>query len=196
METNIILIFFVVAFIFTGVASLIKWYKKPIPGQAIIRTGSGGIKIAITDGIFVIPTVHSFDYINLTTQRIEIAPTTTGILSRDKKEIAVQVSFYVRVNATIEDIKRVATAFGCKRTFDKEEITDYFKPKFAEALRIIICKYDASELIMMEEIREQIFQFIGKDLNGYFLDDISIDKLEAKRKRMSKLEFQKEGVKL
>ena len=56
------------------VVMLASWYKKIPQGQALVRTGSGGTKVAFDRGMLVVPVLHMVESMDLSVKTIEIAP--------------------------------------------------------------------------------------------------------------------------
>jgi uncharacterized membrane protein YqiK len=89
------------------------------------------------------------------------------------------VAFFVRVNKTAEDVLKVAQAIGCMRASDPDTLEELFVAKFSEALKTVGKRLEFEQLYTMrDDFRDQIIQVIGRDLNGYVLDDAAIDFLE------------------
>ena len=155
------------------------FYKKVEQSTAIIRTGYGGVKVDF-NGIFVLPIFHRFETMDISVKRIEIDRTQQdGLICKDNMRADIKVAFFVRVNKTLEMVMHVAQILGSKRASDQEALRELFEPKFSEALKTVGKQFDFVELYnSREEFREQIVKVIGNDLNGYTLDDCSIDYLE------------------
>lgn len=155
------------------------FYKKVEQSTAIIRTGYGGVKVDF-NGIFVLPIFHRFETMDISVKRIEIDRTQQdGLICKDNMRADIKVAFFVRVNKTLEMVMHVAQILGSKRASDSVALRELFEPKFSEALKTVGKQFDFVELYnSREEFREQIVKVIGNDLNGYTLDDCSIDYLE------------------
>ena len=76
----------------------------------------------------------------------------------------------MRVNNSIDDVKKVAQSLGCARASDERALYELFDAKFSEALKSVGKRFDFSELYVSRvEFKEEILQIIGTDLNGYVL---------------------------
>ena len=111
-----------------------------------------------------------------------------GLICQDNIRADIEVVFYVRVNdeksevdgrTGYHDIKTVATKVGCERASEIELLRQLFEAKFSEALK------SAAKLMDFEKLytdrmpfRQVIIDTIGSDLNGYILEDVTIDYLE------------------
>jgi hypothetical protein len=89
------------------------------------------------------------------------------------------VTFFVRVNKTPDDVLRVAQSIGCARASQQQTLEELFAAKFSEALKTVGKKMEFEQLYTQRDVfKDQIISVIGKDLNGYVLDDAAIDYLE------------------
>jgi uncharacterized membrane protein YqiK len=83
------------------------------------------------------------------------------------------------VNKQVEDVIKVAQAIGCARASSPETLEELFSAKFSEALKTVGKQLDFVDLYTKrDEFRDAIIQIIGRDLNGYVLEDAAIDYLE------------------
>ena len=163
-----------------GIIILIsRFYKKAEQGQALVRTGLGGTKVGFS-GMIVIPVIHKLEIMDISLKTIEIARSgKDGLICRDNMRADIKVTFFVKVNKQEQDVKNVAESVGCKRASSKEAIIQLFDAKFSEALKTVGKQFDFVDLYnKREDFRDEIKRMIGRDLNGYLLDDAAIDFLE------------------
>jgi uncharacterized membrane protein YqiK len=174
-----LLVFVGVVFGIGIVALIIRCYRKVEQGQALVRTGQGGAKVAFS-GMLVFPVIHKAEYINISVHRIEIDRRgLAGLICKDNLRADITVAFFVRINKTENDVLKVAQSVGCKRASDREAIVQLFDAKFSEALKTVGRRFDFVELYnSREEFRNEIIKIIGTDLNGFVLEDVAIDYLE------------------
>jgi len=160
-------------------AMLSKWYRKAAQGQALVRTGIGGIKVSFS-GIMVVPVLHKLEIMDTSLKSIVISRIgKDGLVCKDNMRADIKVAFFVRVNQNNEDVKKVAQSVGCVRASSKEALVQLFEAKFSEALKTVGKSFDFVELYTSREnLRSQIIETIGRQLNGYVLDDAAIDYLE------------------
>lgn len=181
MEKQMLIIIVIgVVVLLLGIITIIaKWYHKAEQGTALVRTGVGGTRISF-NGILKVPVLHRLETMDISLKTIVISRQgKEGLICRDNMRADITVTFFVRVNKTIEDVKQVAQSIGCRRASDKEELESLFDAKFSEALKTVGKKFDFVNLYNeREQFRQEILNIIGRDLNGYILDDAAIDTLE------------------
>jgi uncharacterized membrane protein YqiK len=162
-------------------ASLVvtRLYRKVPQGQALIVSKTRDIEVTFT-GALVVPVVHRAELMDIGVKRIEIEKTgTDGLICRDNIRADIKVSFYVRVNNTSEDVRKVAQLVGTSNASSAEKLDELFTAKFAEALKTAGKQMDFVELYdKRESFRTNVIGVIGEDLNGYVLDDVAIETLE------------------
>ena len=170
------------ALMFLAVAALIaiiKMYRKALQGQALVRTGAGGTKVFFS-GTIIFPVFHKLEIMDITLKTIVISRTgKEGLICKDNMRADIKVTFFVRVNQTIEDVKQVAQSIGTNRASNQESLELLFDAKFSEALKTVGKNFDFVDLYSSRDnFKQDILNTIGTDLNGYVLDDCAIDYLE------------------
>jgi len=163
----------------------IKCFHKVSQGEALIRNGMGGTRVTFS-GMVVWPVIHRPEYMDISVKRIAIDRRgDTGLICKDNLRADIQVAFFVRVNPTVADVTAVAQSLGCKRASDEKALYDLFDSKFSEALKTAGKRFDFAELyVSRDKFKEEILQVIGRDLNGYVLEDCAIDYLEQTDKNL------------
>ncbi|WP_439130606.1 flotillin family protein [Polaribacter sp.] len=161
-------------------AIIAMFYKKIPQGDALVRTGFGGTKVATDKGLYVVPVFHRVEIMDISVKKIQIERLgNEGLICKDNMRADIKVAFFVRVNNEIEFIKKVAQTIGCARASDIKTLEDLFEAKFSEALKTVGKKFEFTELYeARREFRDEIVDIIGTDLNGYTLEDCAIDYLE------------------
>ena len=169
--------------VFVFFIAFASFYKKIPQGQALIRTGMGGTKVAFDSGMIVIPVLHKLEIMDISIKKIDIIRNDAdGLICKDNMRADINVAFFVRVNKSKEDIINVAQTIGTNRASDIQTLVHLFEAKFSEALKTVGKKFDFVELYeARREFRQEIIDVIGTDLNGYVLDDCAIDNLEQTR---------------
>tara|TARA_B100000287_G_scaffold342877_1_gene329662 strand:- start:204 stop:872 length:669 start_codon:yes stop_codon:yes gene_type:complete len=102
-----------------------------------------------------------------------------GAQCKDNIRADIEASFYVMVQPDEPSIIEVAASVGCACASEAETLKGLFEAKFSDALQAAASRYDNEELRRIRtKFREDIFQQIGQDLNGYLLEDVAINYLE------------------
>lgn len=171
------LILFLVIVYFAIIA---MFYKKVPQGEALVRTGFKGTKVATDRGMYVVPVFHRVEIMDISVKKIQIERLgNDGLVCKDNMRADIKVAFFVRVNNEVEYIKKVAQTIGCERASDIATLEELFEAKFSEALKTVGKKFQFTELYeARREFRDEIVDIIGTDLNGYTLEDCAIDYLE------------------
>lgn len=158
---------------------LSRLFRKVEQGRALIISKTKKVDVTFT-GAVVLPVLHKAEYMDISVKIIEIRRTgREGLICQDNIRADIHISFFVRVNKTVEDVAKVAQAIGTQRASDKAAIQEFFAAKFSEALKTVGKQLDFVDLYTKrEEFRDRIIRVIGTDLNGYHLDDAAIDFLE------------------
>ena len=171
-----VLLFLVIVYF----AIIAMFYKKIPQGQALIRTGFGGTKVATDKGLYTVPVFHKTEIMDISVKKIQIERLgNEGLICKDNMRADIKVAFFVRINNDIEYIKKVAQTIGVDRASKIATLEDLFEAKFSEALKTVGKKFDFIELYeARREFRDEIVNIIGTDLNGYTLEDCAIDFLE------------------
>ncbi|MGZ0162919.1 MAG: flotillin family protein [Planctomycetales bacterium] len=177
-------------FVFGGLALLVlfagfitafsKFYRKPGPEEAIVRTGVGGLATITGRGMIVVPLIQEAHLMDLSVKRVLIARDgEDGLICQDNMRADIKVTFFIRVNNQPEDIKTVAETIGPRRASEQDKLEELFEAKFSEALKTVGKNFEFVKLYTeRDQFKEQILRVIGTDLNGYVLDDCAIDYLE------------------
>ncbi|MFD9423683.1 MULTISPECIES: hypothetical protein [unclassified Streptomyces] len=156
-----------------------RLFRKVEQGKALIVSKMRKVDVTFT-GQVVLPVLHKAEIMDISVKAIDISRTgRDGLICRDNIRADIRISFFVRVNKTVEDVIKVAQAIGTARASDKETLQELFNAKFSEALKTVGKQLDFTDLYTKrDEFRDRIIQVIGTDLNGYSLEDAAIDYLE------------------
>ena len=176
----IVLIAAVIIFVVGLLSMAAKFYKQVPQGQALIITRMRGEPIVTFTGSVVIPIINRAEYMDISVKTIEIDRRgKDGLICKDNIRADIKGRFFVRVNKTADDVLKVAQSIGTTRASDQHTIEQLFAAKFSEALKTVGKRLDFEDLYKeRESFREQIKEIIGRDLNGFVLDDAAIDFLE------------------
>ncbi|MFE8940630.1 MULTISPECIES: flotillin family protein [unclassified Streptomyces] len=174
-----VLVAVVLLFALVLVLVVSRLFRKVEQGKALIVSKMRKVDVTFT-GQVVLPVLHKAEVMDISVKTIEISRTgRDGLICRDNIRADIRISFFVRVNKTVEDVIKVAQAIGTARASDKETLQELFNAKFSEALKTVGKQLDFTDLYTKrEELRFRIIEIIGIDLNGYSLEDAAIDYLE------------------
>ncbi|MFT3709180.1 MAG: hypothetical protein QM817_16175 [Archangium sp.] len=159
---------------------LARFYRQVQQGQVlIVNTMKSEPKVSFT-GAVVIPIIHRAEVMDISLKTIEIDRRgKQGLICADNIRADIKVSFFVRVNKTVDSVLKVAGAVGCARASDQVTLNELFEAKFSEGLKTVGKRLNFEDLYKEREVfKDQIVHVIGKDLNGYMLEDAAIDFLE------------------
>lgn len=157
-----------------------RTWRQVDQGRAMIVNKMGSEPKVTFTGAIVLPIVNKAEVMDLSVKTIEISRRgKEGLICADNIRADIKVTFFVRVNKTVDDVLRVAQSIGCIRASQQTTLEELFAAKFSEALKTVGKKMEFEQLYTQRDIfKDQIIQVIGKDLNGYVLDDAAIDYLE------------------
>ncbi|MEU5993905.1 flotillin family protein [Spirillospora sp. NPDC047418] len=156
-----------------------RLFRKVDQGRALIISKLKKVDVTFT-GAVVLPVLHKAELMDISVKTIEIERTgRDGLICKDNIRADIRITFFVRVNKTVEDVVKVAQAIGTERASSQDTLQELFAAKFSEALKTVGKHLDFADLYTRRnEFRDHIIQVIGTDLNGYSLEDAAIDYLE------------------
>jgi uncharacterized membrane protein YqiK len=174
-----ILIAVVVLVVLVFLFMVSRLFRKIEQGKALIVSKVRKVDVTFT-GAVVLPVLHRAEVMDISVKTIEIKRAgNEGLICRDNIRADIRITFFVRVNKTVEDVIKVAQAIGTARASDEVTLQELFNAKFSEALKTVGKQLDFVDLYTKrDEFRDQIIRVIGTDLNGYSLEDAAIDFLE------------------
>lgn len=167
-------------FVLGTLALVARFYRQVEQGRAlIVNTMRQEPTVAFT-GTIVYPIINRAEVMDLSVKTIDIDRRgKEGLICNDNIRADINVTFFVRVNKTREDVLKVAQSIGCARASDSATLEELFTAKFAEALKTVGKHFNFEQLYTKrDEFKDKIIEVIGKDLNGFILDDAAIDYLE------------------
>ncbi len=168
-----------------GIFGLFKaFYRKVEQGTALIVNDMSTTPKVHFTGALIIPVLYKAEEMQISLINLEIDRRgKEGLICKDNMRADIRVNFYLRVNEKAEDVLKVAKTVGAARASDKNAVDALFNAKFSEALKTVGKRFDFVDLFeKRQEFRDAIVEVIGKDLNGYVLEDVAIDYLEQTKK--------------
>jgi uncharacterized membrane protein YqiK len=156
-----------------------RFYRMVEQGKALIINSTTGQKVTFT-GATVLPIINKAEIMDISVKTIEIDRRgKEGLICKDNIRADIKVTFFVRVNETVEHVLQVAKSIGCARASDPNTLEQLFSAKFSEGLKSVGKGLNFEDLYTQrQKFREDILRVIGEDLNGYKLEDAAIDYLE------------------
>ncbi|SDF61179.1 Uncharacterized membrane protein YqiK, contains Band7/PHB/SPFH domain [Lentzea fradiae] len=175
----VVLIAVIVVVVILALITLSRLFKKCEQGKALIVSKMRKVDVTFT-GTVVLPVLHRCETMDISVKTIEIRRAgNEGLICKDNIRADIRITFFVRVNKTVEDVIKVAQAIGTERASHEATLQELFNAKFSEALKTVGKQLDFVDLYThRDEFRDRIVQVIGTDLNGYSLEDAAIDYLE------------------
>ncbi|MBD2813212.1 flotillin family protein [Xenorhabdus sp. Flor] len=155
------------------------YIKVPQGTALIVNDMSSQPKVHFT-GALVYPVIYKKEFMRISLLTLEVDRRgKDGLICKDNLRADITVAFYLRVNETTEDILKVAKSIGVERASDHNAVNTLFSAKFSEALKTVGKQLELAKLFEdRQNFRDRIVDVIGKDLNGYALEDVAIDYLE------------------
>lgn len=170
-----------VILVILGLFGLFKAFYIKVPqGTAlIVNDMTSQPKVHFT-GALVYPVIYKKEFMRISLLTLEVDRRgKDGLICQDNLRADITVAFYLRVNETTEDVLKIAKAIGVDRASDHQAVSTLFSAKFSEALKTVGKQFELSKLFEdRQNFRDRIVDVIGKDLNGYALEDVAIDYLE------------------
>ena len=166
--------------VFGVFALLARFYRQVDQGKALIVNTLKSDPLVTFTGAIVYPIIHRAETMDISVKTIMIDRRgKEGLICKDNIRGDIKVTFFVRVNKTHDDVLKVAQSIGCARASDPGTIEGLFEAKFAEALKTVGKRLNFEDLYKeRDHFKDAIIEVIGKDLNGFVMDDCAIDFLE------------------
>ena len=150
--------------------------------EAILRSRALGDTTpqVFFDKANIVPALDVYDIMDISIKTVPISLLgREGVHCRDNIRADVQATIYVKVPRNAENVLLVAQTVGCARASNPETLKQLFSGKLTEAFRIVLKKLDFEEaLAKLDAVRENIIQVVGVELNGFHLQDLSIESFE------------------
>lgn len=177
----VIVVVAIIAFLLFGLLALVaRFYRQVDQGRALVINTMRSEPLVAFTGAVVYPIINRAETMDLSVKTIDIDRRgKEGLICNDNIRADINVTFFVRVNKTVDDVLKVAQSIGCARASDPKALEELFTAKFAEALKTVGKHFNFEELYTKrDDFKDKIIEVIGKDLNGFILDDAAIDYLE------------------
>src|ERR1041384_486614 len=137
----------IVFLLFGGVALWSGFYRQVGQGRALVINTMRADPVVAFTGAVVYPVINRAEIMDLSVKTIEIDRRgKEGLICNDNIRADINVTFFVRVNKTIDDVLKVAQAIGCNRASDAKALEELFTAKFAEALKTVGKHFNFDEI--------------------------------------------------
>ena len=125
----------------------LSMYRPAAANQALVRTGMGGARVVLNDGIVVFPSVHQVVPVSLETVEVEVACSDRdALITRDSLRVDVSARFLVRVGPTEEEILLASRSLG-HEPVEAQRVQRLVSEKLVAALRSATRMYDLRALL-------------------------------------------------
>ncbi len=178
---------FIIALVFLAIFYASRYKKVKQQGQAIVINGYSDVTASFTGG-FVWPVINSYEFMDITRKKISIervgkkgdsAEEAEGLHCMDNIRADLKVDFYIGVNQTPSDVKKVVNTLGAEGASNQETLKEHFSPKFSEALKTACKKFDFKDLFENRAgFRTAVMEVIEQEMDGFKIYDVVIDKIE------------------
>ncbi|EYF00187.1 SPFH domain-containing protein [Chondromyces apiculatus] len=164
-----------------GALLVIKTCYRRVPqGKALIVNGMGGAPRVTFTAAVVYPFFHEAEAMDVSVQTVKVTREgAKGLLCRDSIRVDAEVTLFVRVNRTTEDVLRVAQTIGCARASDPAALKELFEVKVSEMMKTVAREMAFDTLLASRQaFKDEVITRMGTDLGGFTLEDLAIDSLE------------------
>jgi uncharacterized membrane protein YqiK len=135
-----------------------RLYVKLPPGQALVRSGAGGLRVIRDGGTIVVPALHDVIRVRLDPIRIEIrSDGRDAVLSRDGFSLDVAAAFQFRVEPTPDAILQAARSLG-GRTLEPAALHAMLHGRCAATMRKCATNFFESELTHRPQVLAEAAQ--------------------------------------
>ena len=162
---GLIALFFLMSFLFM---------RKPKTGTALIRSGFGGTRITIGQGMLVIPGLHKSEIIDITAKKIFFHFKEKNALKfKENNFKEVTITFILKIQHDVESIYKAATTIGSKNVSNEEFLKEFFNDQLCNSIKTVSLKFDTSNLqSLSKEFSQEIIENIDNNLYGFSIEEI------------------------
>jgi flotillin len=181
LQTFLIIIGAVLAFVLLIGLILGRLYRRATREVSLVKTGAGGKRVIMDGGSIVIPLLHEISPVNMKTLRLEVKRASEGaLITKDRMRVDVGAEFYVSVQATEDGISRAAQTLG-DRTFNVDQLREMIEGKLIDGLRAVAARMTMDELhenrtSFVQEVQNAVSNDLLK--NGLELESVSLTALD------------------
>lgn len=166
------------------VGLIIGWfslYRKTSANEALVRTGAGGVEVALDGGMVVFPVVHQVVAVSLETMKLEVERRDQdALITQDNLRVDVKAEFYIRVNPSAENIIQAARSLGHK-SVEARAVGELVFEKLVSALRSVAAQKDLATIHSDRKgFAGAVQDLVSEELeqNGLLLETVTISRLD------------------
>lgn len=155
-------------------------YRQVGQGEALVVQRLDGVDASL-NGAFYIPGLHRVQVMDLSLTPIPVEHRgNDGLVCADNVYADLKVTFYLRVGRSESDVCTVAESGTWQPEADSTNLEELFAHRLSEALETAVAEMRLQELWdEREPFRDHLIEVAGRNLDGYIVDDVAIDHLEA-----------------
>ena len=182
LATTVLLVCGVALTILAGIlATVTHLYHKTKANEALVRTGTGGMKVIKDGGVLVISFMHTLVRVPLGSRKLVVAKDgKNALLTKDMLRADVTTEFYIRVQPDLDSIQQAARS--CSEYMgDWKLFNEFIETKLVSALRSV------ATTMNLEALNRERDQFVAEvtkivkfelQQNGFTLEGVTISKLD------------------
>lgn len=157
-------------------AAVWRFYRRVPEGKALVVHTMREEPLVFFTGKMVFPIISRAEILDISVKVFDLVRTgKEALVFKGGGRADARCSFYVRVNRTRDDVLKVAGSVGCERASNTAALHALFEPKFSEALETMASCYTADQFLEnRSNFKDELIEVIGRDLNGFILDDVAI----------------------
>jgi uncharacterized membrane protein YqiK len=155
-----------------------RCYVAVPSGFALIVTRPSGAVVTYS-GALVLPGIQKAELMDLRTHVLERRRLSESpVVTKDRVPLVARVSYHLRVHKEPSDVLKVAQALGVERANDPAYLDRHFGPKIEAALEYVASTLDGDEMLTKRGlVIDEMARWIGADLGGFVLDDLTVVEL-------------------
>src|SRR5215510_8011226 len=101
--------------------------RKIQPGKAGVIVGLGGTRVSF-DWMLRVPIIQTLELVDISVKKLDIhRKGKDGLVCKDNIRADISVAFYIRVDATVESVRKVAQMLTADRVSDMNQLRELFE---------------------------------------------------------------------
>jgi uncharacterized membrane protein YqiK len=157
-----------------------KCFRRVKPHEAILVSGTGREpRVVRNGGVMVFPIIHTAETVDLSKKILRLTRRGRDALLTKDDRVELDVVITLRVNDTSDDILKAAQRVGAERSYRSDAIQELFGPRILSAVASVASETRVDQILSERAYLEsRIFEAIGKDLDGFVIDSLSLERVE------------------